>query len=113
MKRICLCAESLSQVQPCVTLWTVAHQAPLSVAILQARMLPGVGRHAPSKDLPNPGVPHHRQILYHVSHQGSPLTIWEGSAFDHYLRDVLLMITTTIYSVCEVLVVLQVFQLMD
>ena len=31
----------------------------------------GVGCHAPG-DLPNPGLPHCRQILYHLSHQGSP-----------------------------------------
>ena len=60
----------------------------------------------------NPGLLHHRQILYHLSHQGSPLTIWEGFAFNHYLRYMLLMIISTIYSVCEVLVVLHVFQLM-
>ena len=61
----------------------------------------------------NPGLLHHRQILYHLSHQGSPFTIWEGFAFNHYLRYMLLMIISTIYSVCEVLVVLHVFQLME
>ena len=34
-----VCAKLLHSVQLCVTLWTVAHQAPLSVGILQARIL--------------------------------------------------------------------------
>ena len=33
------CAESLSHVQLFVTPWTVAHQASLSMGILQARIL--------------------------------------------------------------------------
>ena len=33
------CAESLSHVQLFVTPWTVAHQPPLSLGILQARIL--------------------------------------------------------------------------
>ena len=43
--------------------------------ILQARMLEWVAISFP-EDLPNPeikpGFPHYRQILYHLSHQGSP-----------------------------------------
>jgi len=55
-----------------VTPWTAAaYQAPLSMGILQARKL----QWAPG-DLPNPGsnpgLPHCRWILYHLSHQGSP-----------------------------------------
>ena len=43
--RVCVCvcvhsvAQSLSQVQLFLTLWTVARQAPLSMGILQARIL--------------------------------------------------------------------------
>ena len=33
------CAQSLSHVQLCVTLWTIARQVPLSMGILQARIL--------------------------------------------------------------------------
>ena len=36
---LCGCAQSLSHVQLFVTPWTVAHQAPLSMGILQARIL--------------------------------------------------------------------------
>ena len=38
MGTVC-CAELLSRVQLFVTLWTVARQAPLSMGILQARIL--------------------------------------------------------------------------
>ena len=34
-----VCAQSLSHVQLLVTLWTVVHQAPLFMGILQARIL--------------------------------------------------------------------------
>ena len=59
-----------------------AHQAPLSVGILQASGLP-----CPSPgDLLNPGIElrslHCRQILYHLSHQGSPRTLeWVAYPF--------------------------------
>ena len=38
-----------------VTAWTVAHQAPLSMAILQARILEWVAMPSPG-DLPDPGT---------------------------------------------------------
>ena len=61
------------------TLWTVAHQAPLSMGIAQARMLewiamPYLQGIFPTQEL-NPGLPHSREILYHLSHQGSPAYI--------------------------------------
>ena len=50
-------------------------QAPLSMGILQARILEWVVMTS-SRDLPNPGIeprsPVLRWILYHLSHQGSP-----------------------------------------
>ena len=65
------CAWLLSRVQLFVTPWTAALQAPLSMGILQARILEWVAM-PPSRDLPNPGIPNYRQILYCLSHQGSP-----------------------------------------
>ena len=44
------------------TLWTVGHQAPLSMGFLQARILEWVAM--PSQES-NPGLLHCRQILYH------------------------------------------------
>ena len=71
------CAYSLSHVQLFVTPWTVPLQAPLSMGILQARILEWVAR--PSSR----GSSQHRdwtlifcidrQILYHLCHQGNLL----------------------------------------
>ena len=64
------CAELCLFAQSCPTPWTAAHQAPLSIVILQARMLEWVPCPPPG-DLPNPGLPHCRWILYQLSYQGS------------------------------------------
>ena len=67
------CCAVLSHVQLFATPWTVACQAPLSMGSLQARitcchaLLQGI---FPTQGS-NPGLPHCRQILYHLSHQGS------------------------------------------
>ena len=59
-----------------VTPGTVARQAPLSMGILQVRILEWVampsskGSSQPRNK--TPGLPHCRQILYCLSHQGSP-----------------------------------------
>ena len=45
-----------SCVQLCATLWTAAHQAPLSTGILQARILKWVTMPSPPGDLPDPGI---------------------------------------------------------
>ena len=41
-------------------------------AILQARILECVAFPFSRGDLPNPGLLHYRQILYQLSHKGSP-----------------------------------------
>ena len=73
------CAESLSCVRLFVTPWIVARQAPLSVGILQARILEWVlvARQVLLQGIfptqgSNADLPHCRQILYQLSHQGSP-----------------------------------------
>ena len=60
------------------TPWTAACQAPLSMGILQARILewdamPSLQRIF-STQVSNPGLPHCRRILYQLSHPGSPYT---------------------------------------
>ena len=50
-----ICVQSLSHVQLFATPWTVALQAPLSMGILQTRILEWVAMPS-SRDLPNPGV---------------------------------------------------------
>ena len=56
-----------------MTPWTVAHQAPLSMEFSRQEYWSGLSFPSP-EDLPNsgiePGSPHCRQILYHLSCQG-------------------------------------------
>ena len=54
-KHMHACISHFSCVQLFVTPWTVAHQAPLSMGILQARILEWVVMPF-SRDLPDPGV---------------------------------------------------------
>ena len=76
---MCGYASLLSHVWLFVSPWAVAHQAPLSMGILQARileccqaLLQGI---FPTQGS-NPGLPHCREILYHMSHQGSLSSVW-------------------------------------
>ena len=66
----CLCLVT----QSCLTLPDPmdykAFQAPLSMGILQARILEWVAILFCSRS--NLGLPHRRQTLYGLSHQGSP-----------------------------------------
>ena len=72
--------QLLSHVGLFATPQTVAHQAFLSMGILQARILEW-GCHAllhgifPTQGL-NPGLPYRRQILYRLSHRRSPSTVY-------------------------------------
>ena len=65
----------LSHVRLFATPWTVAHQAPLSMGF--SRQHTGVGYHFLLQGIfptqgSNPGLPHCRQRLYPLSHQGGP-----------------------------------------
>ena len=64
-------AESFSHVWLFATTWTVARQSPLSMESFRQEYWSGLPCPPPG-DHPNPGLPHRRQILYHLSHQGSP-----------------------------------------
>ena len=63
--------KSLSCVQLFATPWTVAYQAPLSMEFSRQEYWSGLPFPSPG-DLPDPGVepglPHCRQTLYHLSH---------------------------------------------
>ena len=70
-----LCAESLSCVQLFATPWAVAHQAPLSMEFSRQEYWSGLPCPPPGifpTQGSNPGLPHCRQILYCLSHLGSP-----------------------------------------
>ena len=66
----------LSCVQLFATPWTVASQTPLSVEFFRQEYWSGLPLPFPG-DLPdpgsNPGLLHCRQILNHLSYQGSPV----------------------------------------
>ena len=74
------CSQLLSHVCLLATLWTVACQAPLSMGFSRQEYwselpCPSPG-HLPNLGS-NPCLLHYRQILYHLSHQGSPvLSTW-------------------------------------
>ena len=80
---------SCSVVSDSANPWTVAHQAPLSMGILPARILDWVAMPSsnplqgifPTQES-NPGLFHCRQILYHLSYQGSPRILeWVAHPF--------------------------------
>ena len=66
---------SRSAVSNSATPWTVAHQAPLSKGFSRKKYWSELPFPSP-EGLPDPGILgllHCRQILYHLSHQGSPV----------------------------------------
>ena len=69
----------LSRVQLFATPWTIAYQAPPSMGFSRQECWSGLPFPFPG-DLPDPeiepGLPHCRQTLYRLSHQGS--TTWEA-----------------------------------
>ena len=80
-----MCAKSL-YVWLFAPLWTVAHQAPLSMGILQARVLEWVAISYSRGIFPtqgsNPRLLHCRQVLYHLNPSGKPIILnkylWNG-----------------------------------
>ena len=72
----CMHAKSLSHVQLFATLWTVAHQAPLSMRLSRQEYWSGF-LCPPPKDLLNPGIkPSGLTLLlvfYHEHHLGHPI----------------------------------------
>ena len=75
---MCCWAYLLSCVQLFVTPWTVAHQAPLSMGILQASILEWVAISFPRGSFwPRDGTPIScigRWIIYPLGHKGNPYT---------------------------------------
>ena len=66
--------KSLSRVRLFATLWTVAYQAPLSMGFSRQGYWSGLLFPSPGifpTQGSNPGLPHCRQMLYCLSHQGS------------------------------------------
>ena len=55
MLYVCVCAQSFSRVWLSATLWTVAHQAPLSMGFSRQEYWSGLP-FPPPGDLPDPGI---------------------------------------------------------
>ena len=72
----CACAyeQSLSCIQLFATPWTATRHPSLFMRFFRQEYWSGLPFPAPG-DLPDPGIPHCRQILYCLSHQGSPFSI--------------------------------------
>ena len=93
--------KSLSHVWLFATPWTEAHQAPPSMEFSKQEYWSGLPFPSPG-DFPdpgsqgsNPGLPHCRQMLYHLSHQGIPTGII--SRLTIYSLDILLSQFGTVY----------------
>ena len=69
--------KSLSHVWLFVTSWAVTYQASPSMGFSRQEYWSGLPFPS-SGDLPNPGLPHCRQTLYGLSHQGSLYTQQHG-----------------------------------
>ena len=97
-----LCAQMLSHVWLCVTPWTVAHQAPLSMGCSRQESWSGL-LCPPPGDLPDPGIKHispwYRALSHEFfttcstwkaqDHQGVPefLFYWEYKGIFFFLRN--------------------------
>ena len=79
-----MCAQSLSRVLLCVTLWSVAHPAPLSVGFPRQEYQSGLP-FPPPGDLLDPRIEpvssNDRWISLPLSHQGSPSKMLIGLLF--------------------------------
>ena len=72
----------------CLTLatpWTVAHQASLSIRFFRQEYWSGLPFPSPG-DLPNPGLPYCRQILYQLSYHGVGMVGDDKSCNYHHLE---------------------------
>ena len=89
---LCVC-QSLSRVRLSATPWTVAHQAPLSMAFSRQEDWSGLPCSSPG-DLPNPGIKPaslmsavlaDKSFLYHGLHLGSPQSKTLEPFWKHWL----------------------------
>ena len=71
--RMLLLLSHFSHVRLCATPWTIAHQAPPSLGFSRQEHWSGLPFLSPGSSQPRDL--HCRQILYHLSHQGSPILI--------------------------------------
>ena len=102
------CAGVLSHfihVRLCATLWAVACQGPLSMGFSRKEYWSGLPCPPPG-DLPNPSLPHCRQVLYHLSrnvvcHNSAALLFWQNTFSTKFIKD-LPSITKSLVKKCFV-----------
>ena len=64
--------------------WTIARQVPLSMGFSRQEYWSGLPCFPPG-DLFNPGLPHRRWILHHLSHKGNPRRLeWVAYPFSRW-----------------------------
>ena len=80
-----VCAQWLSRVQLFATLWTVAHQAPLSMGFFRQEYWSGLP-FPPLGDLPDPEIepmsPTWQEDFLPLSHLGSPYLIHNNTLIE-------------------------------
>ena len=84
-------AKFLQLCQTLCTLWTAAHQAPISMGFSRQEHWSGLP-FPPPGDLPDPGIQTEslnvscigRWVLYHLSHQGSHISLKETQEVQEY-----------------------------
>ena len=91
---VCLVAQSCPSAS--LRLHGLAHQAPMSTGFSRQEYWSELLCASPG-DIPNPGIeprdlPHCRQILYHMSHQGSPVNGRTGFKIRSTIRSELLSV---------------------
>ena len=81
--------KSLSRVRLLATPWTVAYQIPRSIEFSRQEYWSGLPFPSPG-DLPNqgwnPGLPHCRQTLHHLSHKSTKKVTEQGKLPSQILR---------------------------
>ena len=78
----CIQAKSLSHIQLFATLWTIAHQAPLSMVILQTKYWSELPCR-PSGDLSDPGIKTESPAIPVLKVDCLPLSHWGSSSIAH------------------------------
>ena len=80
--------KSLSHVLLFATPWTVAYQASLSMGFSRQEYWTGLPFPSPG-DLPDPGIepesPALQQMLYSLSHQGSPFHLYDIAKLSKFI----------------------------
>ena len=79
--------------------WTIACQAPLSMEFSRQKFWSGQPFPSPGNFL-DPSPLQFRQILYHLSHQGNPLNMWQNGYSNSGIDIAMRLILDMLVKVC-------------